>query len=174
MAVKIFAIILLLVVMEITFLSTKEPITLEISHPKINFSDVTFENLKAHLITPEGMKGEMTASAALIYKTHDQLYHPNAILYFKERNDTIRADEAIYRSGILHLRHNVRYRSDAIFLLKSDDLVYNIAKERAVSHSPFWMEYNRSTASGKTLLYDAKKGYVKAHEVVFTHEEEDH
>ncbi len=173
MAVKVFAIILLLLIMEITFLSTKEPVTLEIKQPKLNFSDVTFENLNAFLFTPEGLKGELEASKAQIYKEHDELYNVHSIFWFDDHNDTLRADKARYRQKILHLMNNISYRSNNTFLLKSDDLVYNIDTEIAVSKTPFSLEGNHSKATGSYLVYDTVKREVKANNVVFTIEEED-
>ena len=173
MAVKIFAIILLLLIMEITFLSTKEPVTLEISHPKLDFSDITFENLDAYLFTVEGLRGELEASRALIYKDHDELYDIYAILYFSDHNDTLSARKADYRGEILHLSDDIVYRSNDTFLLKSNDLVYNIDTEVAVSQTPFLLEQNSSKATGDHLIYDAIKREVKAKDVVFTIEEED-
>jgi LPS export ABC transporter protein LptC len=171
-AVKIFAIILLLLIMEITFLSTQEPITLEIKQPKIDFSDITFEQLNAYLITTEGLKGKLEASKALAYKERNELYDIYSILYFEDHNDTLKADKAVYRQNILHLINNVLYRSNATFLLKSDDLVYNTDTERVVSHTPFFLEYNSSTAEGSYLVYDAKSGEIKAKNIVFTIEED--
>ena len=159
--------------MEITFLSTKEPVTLEIKHPKLNFSDITFENLDAFLFTPEGLKGELKSSKTLIYKDHDELYDIYAILYFSDHNDTLKAKKAHYKGNILHLTDDITYRSNNTFLLKSDDLVYNIDTEVAVSQTPFLLEQNGSKATGNHLVYDAIKREVKAEDVVFTIEEED-
>ena len=159
--------------MEITFLSTKEPVTLEIKQPKLNFSDITFENLDTFLFTPEGLKGKLQASTALIYKEHNELYGVRTILWFNDHNDTLRADKALYRQNILHLINNISYRSNNTFLLKSDDLVYNIDTEIAVSKTPFSLEGNRSKVTGSYLVYDTVKREVKANNVVFTIEEED-
>lgn len=173
MAIKIFAIILLLILMEITFLSTKEPITLDIKNIKIDFSDISFEKLNAYLLTPEGIKGDLKASKALIYTTRNELYNIDAILYFEDHNDTLKADKAVYRKEILHLINNIYYRSNSTFLLKSDDLVYNIDTERVVSNTPFLLEYNSSQAQGNYLVYDAPLRHVKAKKVIFTFEEDD-
>jgi len=172
-AIKVFAVILLLLVMEITFLSTKKPITLEIKQPKLNFSDITFENLDAFVFTPEGLKGELEASKALVYQEHDELYDVRSVLWFDDHNDTLQADKALYRQNILHLMNNISYRSNNTFLLKSDDLVYNIDTEIAVSKTPFSLEGNRSKATGNYLVYDTVKREVKATNVVFTIEDEE-
>ncbi len=172
MAVKIFAIILLLVIMEITFLSTKEPVTLEIRQPKLDFSDITFENLNAYLLTKEGLQGELRASRALAYKERNELYNIHTVLYFSDHNDTLQADKAIYRQNILHLLDNIVYKSNETFLLKSDDLVYNIDTERVISNTPFLLEQNRSRATGSYLVYDTRKREVSARDITFTIEED--
>ena len=173
MAVKVFAIILLLLIMEITFLSTQKPVTLEIKHPKLDFSDITFENLDAFLFTPEGLEGKLEASKALIYKEYDELYNIRSVLWFNDYNDTLRADKAFYRKNILHLKNHIFYRSNNTFLLKSDDLVYNIDTEVAISNSPFSLEGKHSKATGSYLVYDTVKREVKANNVVFTIEDEE-
>ena len=159
--------------MEITFLSTQKPVTLEIKHPKLDFSDITFENLDAFLFTPEGLKGELEASRALIYKEHDELYNIRSVLWFDDYNDTLKADKALYKKNILHLLNNISYRSNNTFLLKSDDLVYNIDTEIAVSNTPFSLEGNRSKVTGNSLVYDTVKREVRASGVIFTIEDED-
>ena len=158
--------------MEITFLSTHEPITLQIKQPKIDFSDITFETLDAYLLTPEGIKGHLEASKALAYKERNELYDIKSIIRFEDHEDKVKADKAVYRTDILHLINNIVYDSNGTFLLKSDDLVYNINKDIVISKTPFQLEHNNSSATGKYLIYNAKERFVKAKHIVFTIEEE--
>jgi hypothetical protein len=171
--VKIFAVILLLLVMEITFLSTQEPITFQIKEPKIAFSDVTFEKLDAALITTEGVKGQLRAERALSYKDRNELYKIDTEIDFKDHTDYLKADKAIQRPDILHFMNNIVYDSNHTLLLKSDDLVYNIDTDIAISHTPFILQKDGSEAEGTYLEYHAKERYVKANDVIFTIEEKE-
>ncbi len=173
MVVKIFAVILLLLVMEITFLSTQEPITLQVTQPQIAFSDVTFEKLDAVMITTEGVKGELRAERALSYKNRNELYRIDTKIYFSDHTDYLRADKAVQRPDMIHFINNVRYDSSHSLLLKSDDLVYNMQKDIAVSHTPFLLQRESSEAKGRYLEYHAKERYVKAEDVTFIIEEKE-
>ncbi len=173
MGLKIFAIILLLLVMEITFLSTQEPITFQVKPPRVDFSDITFEKLDAYMITPEGLKAQLQASKAESFKTRDELYDINATLYFRDHSDYLQARKALWQPETLHLTDDVRYDSNHTLLFKSDDLVYNVQSDIAVSGTPFRLEQNRSIVTGTYLEYHAKARYVKADRVTFTTEEEE-
>ena len=173
MVIKIFAVVLLLLVMEITYLSTQEPITLQIRQPKIDFSDVTFEKLDAYLITTERIKARLTADRALTYKTRNELYDINATLHFDDHDDSLVAQKAIYRPRTLHLINDIVYDSNHSLLLKSDDLVYNTHTDIAISHTPFRLEQKRAVAEGSYMEYHAKTRHLKANDVVFTIEEEE-
>ena len=173
MVVKIFAIILLLLVMEITFLSTQEPVTFEIKHPKIAFSDVTFEKLDAALITTEGIKGQLRADRALSYKDRNELYKIDTQIHFKDHTDYLKADKAVQRPDMLHFINNIFYDSNHTLLLKSDDLVYNIKTDIAISRTPFVLVKDGSEAKGTYLEYHSKERYVKANDVTFTIEEKE-
>ncbi len=173
MVVKIFAIVVLLLVMEITFLSTQEPITLELKHEKIAFSDITFEKLHAWLITTEGLRGVLKAAKAQSFQTRNELAEVNATLFFTDHRDYIRADKALYTPEKLHLLDHIVYDSNHSLLFKSDDLVYNMQNGIATSNTPFTLEQDGARARGKSLVYDTKRRYAKAEDIIFTIEEEE-
>lgn len=163
---------MLLLVMEITFLSRQEPITFQIKQPKIEFSDVTFEKLDATLITPERIKARLKADKALVYKDRNELYDINATLHFDDHDDWLQAQKAVYRPDEVRLIGDILYDSNHTLLFKSDDLVYNTRTDIAVSPTPFVLQKDGSTAEGKTMRYDAKTRHVTAEYVQFMIEEE--
>ncbi len=173
MVVKIFAIVVLLLVMEITFLSTHEPITLELKQPKIEFSDVTFEKLHAYLITTQGLRGDLRARKAQTFKTRDELEEVNATLFFSDHRDYIRAGKALYLPETLHLQEHIVYDSNHSLLFKSDDLVYNMQNGIAVSQTPFTLDKDGEHAQGRSLRYDTKRRHVTAENILVTIEEEE-
>ena len=168
MVVKIFAIAILLLVLEITFLSTQEPITLELKKSKIAFSDVTFEHVQAYLITTEGMRGLLKAAEAQSFGTTNELSQIDATLFFKDHHDYITADRARYTPDRLHLFDHIVYDSNHSLLFKSDDLVYNIQNGIVTSHKPFTLDKDGAHAEGDSLLYDTKKRFAKAEKIRFT------
>ncbi len=171
MAVKIFAIGLLLFILEIAYLSTHKPITLEIKKQNIDFSDITFEDINAYVLTENGVKTTLEASKALSYKDKNMLYDIKSHLIFDKRADTIQADEAIHQSDTLYLKNNVIYESNDSTLLKSDDLVYNIDKGIATSNAPFIMKRKNFDAKGSYFVYNAKERYIKAENIIVNIEE---
>ncbi len=171
MAIKIFAIGLLLFILEIAYLSTHEPITLEIKKQNMDFSDITFENINAYVLTTEGIKTTLEASKALSYKDKNMLYNIKSHLIFDKRADTIIADEALHQNNTLYLKNNVVYESNNSTLLKSDDLVYNINKGIAISNAPFIMKQTNIDAKGSYFVYNTKEQYIKAKNIVINIEE---
>ncbi|HHD83652.1 MAG TPA: LPS export ABC transporter periplasmic protein LptC [Campylobacteraceae bacterium] len=172
MVLKIFAVVILLLVMEITFLSTQEPITLEIKQSNILFSDVTFEALHAYLITTEGLRADLRARRAETFKTRHELEEINATLFFSDHKDYIRADRGLYAPKTLHLLQDIVYDSNHSLLFKSDDLVYNMQNGIAHSDLPFTLLKDGAQAEGTSLRYDTRRRHVTAENIVFTIEEE--
>ncbi len=171
MAIKIFAIGLLLFILEIAYLSTHKPITLEIKKQNIDFSDITFENINAFVLTKEGIKSTLKASYALNYKDKIMLYDIDSHLIFDKRADTIKADEAMHQNDTFYLKKNVVYESNDSTLLKTDDLVYNTTKGTAISDAPFIMKQENLDAKGSYFVYNTKERYIKAKNIVVNIEE---
>ena len=159
--------------MEITFLSTQEPITLELKRQEIAFSDITFEKLHAYMITTQGMQGDLKAAKAQTFKRRNELDEINATLYFKDHRDYLSAGKAWYLPEIVHLKERVRYDSNQSILFKSEDLVYNMQNGIAVSETPFTLDKDGAHAEGRGLVYESRARHVKARDVRFTIEEEE-
>lgn len=172
MAVKIFAIILLLFVLEIAFLTTHKPITLEIKNTPIDFSNVTFENINTYIVTKEGIKATIWAKKALAYDTRNELYNTQSTLYNPTHIDYIKADKVIQNGEDLHLFGHIRYESNTSMLLKSDELLYNTKTKIVKSLSPFTMQHQELDSKGENFVFDTKQNILHATYVTLTLEEE--
>ena len=172
MAVKIFAIILFLFVLEIAFLTTHKPITLEIKNTPIDFSNVSFENIDTYIITKEGIKATLLAKQALAYDTRNELYNTQSTLYNLTHTDHIEADKAIQKGETLHMFGHIRYESNNSMLLKSDELVYNTKTQIVRSLSPFTMQHQKLDSKGESFVFDTIQNILHATYVTLTIEEE--
>ncbi len=172
MAVKIFSIILLLFVLEIAFLTTHEPITLDIKNTPLDFSNITFEKVQAYVITKDGMQATLKAQKALAYNNRNELYKVNAKVYNPTHIDTIKADRAIQKEVLLHLYSNISYESNNSMLLKSDELLYNTKTKIAKSLSPFSLVHKKLYAKGSRFVFDTKQNILHAKYIKLTLKEE--
>ncbi len=172
MGVKIFSIILLLFVLEIAFLTTHEPITLDIKSSPLDFSNITFEQIQAYILTKEGTQATLKAQKALAYNDRNELYKVDANLYNSSHIDTIKADKAIQKDEIVHLYSDISYESNNTMLLKSDELLYNTKTKIAKSLAPFSLNHKNMNAKGSSFVFDTLQNILHAKYVTLTLEEE--
>ena len=170
MGLKIFTIILILFVAEITFLSTKEPKKLSSFKKDINYSTIEFTKIKGITITKKGITEKITASKVLKFKTHDELYNISASFQENNISHTLQAKKATYKNGYLTLSEDVHYENNQSLQIKSQELEYNTKTKIATSPGAFTMYSDKGVAHGDTFVYDIKTNRLKGQKLRYSFE----
>ena len=162
MALKIFAIVLVLFLAEIVFLTTKDFKDIKSSKKDLEFTDITFENMHGYTITKEGINSELKASKLLKYQNRVIVYDVDTDFLHKDEQNRIHANKALLKEDNIHLTGDVHYENNTSLDIKSKDLVYNTKTEIATIKSPFILNTQSGVIKGNNLIYDKKNGTIKA------------
>jgi len=158
---KIFTIILILFIAEITFLSTKEPKTLKVSKEDINYSTIEFTALQGSSISKDGISERIVASKVMKFKTHDELYDLNTTFHKEGVQHRVSAARARYQDALLFLKGDVLYENNQSLHIKSEELEYNVKTKIVKSPSPFILTSNKGIMRGDSFEYDMNNAALK-------------
>jgi len=168
MALKIFAIAMVLFLAEVVFLTTKDFKDSSTDRKDIDFTDIAFEDIKSYLITKDGCEAKLKAEKILKYNNHAEAFNVETEFLKQDKKNYIKANKAIIKNSIIHLTDNVNYENNASMHIKSEDLVYNTKTKVTTIDSPFILTSNQGTVRGKHLSYDQKNGIIKADNINYT------
>jgi LPS export ABC transporter protein LptC len=168
MGLKIFAIVMMLFLAEIVFLTTKEFKDKKSDRNDIDFTDIAFEDIKGYLITKDGCKSKLEAKKLLKYKNHAEAYQVKTEFLKQDKKNYIQANKAIIKDDIIHLTDHVNYENNESLHLKSEDLVYNSKTKETIIDTLFTLTTDRGKVDGNNLIYDQKNGIIKAENIVYT------
>ncbi len=161
MGLKIFTIILILFIAEITFLSTKEPKVLKTSKKDINYSTIEFTHLQGSSIDEDGISQRIIASRAEKFKTHDMLYDLNTSFQKKGIAHQLSSKKARYENDHLYLNGDVLYENNQSLHIKSEELEYNVKTKMLKSSSAFKLTSNQGIMTGESFEYDMNNEALK-------------
>lgn len=167
MALKIFAIAILLFLAEIVFLTTKDFKDSSNDRKDIDFTDISFENIHSYLVTKDGCEAQLEATEVLKYKNHAEIFNAKTEFLNQDRQNNIRANKATLQGDIIHLRGDVNYENNASLQIKSEDLVYNTKTEITTIKSAFTMTSDHGDVKGNNFIYDQKNGTMKAENIKY-------
>ncbi len=170
MGLKIFTIILILFIAEITFLSTKEPKVLNVSKEDINYSTIKFIGLQGASIDANGISERIVASKALKFKTHDELYDLNTTFHKEGVSHTLIASQARYQNELLFLKGDVTYENNQSLHIKSEELEYNVKTKIVTSPSAFRLTSNKGIMIGDSFVYDMNNTSIKGEKMHYNFE----
>ncbi len=170
MGLKIFTIILILFIAEITFLSTKEPKVLKTSTKDINYSTIEFTQLQGASIDKNGISRHISASKALKFKTHDALYDINTTFEQKGVTHHLQAQKMHHRENMLTLTGKVLYENNQSLHLKSEKLEYNVKTKILKSPSTFKLTSNQGIMIGERFRYDMNKQKIQGEKMQYRFE----
>ncbi len=171
MALKILILVLLLFIFEITFLTTKEPKVFEELKQDINFTDITFDHIRAFLVTEEGVTGEVTAAKVKKYATFSELFDTDARFVNRGELDHLRSDYTRFENDLFTFSDHVLFENNASLKIKSHKITYDIRKRIAISHTPFTLTSPEGNATGDKLFYDRMRGIIQADHIKFVIDE---
>jgi LPS export ABC transporter protein LptC len=156
MGLKIFTVLLVLFIAELTFLATKDPKALTQEKRDFATADISFSTLKGISLTLDGVKNRLEASKVNRFKDHLNLYNIKA--FHKDENLThnIQAKSATYKDDNVSFKDSVKYKNSDDLHIFTQLLEYNIAKKEIVVNSPFTMRKDGSKLEGIKLFYDTK------------------
>ncbi len=170
MGLKIFTILLILFIAEITFLSTKEPKVLKTSKKDINYSTIEFTGLQGCSIDEDGISERIVASKALKFKTHDELYDLNTSFQKKDITHHLSALQARYKNDHLYLKGNVLYENNQSLHIKSEELEYNVKTKIVKGSSAFTLTSNKGIMIGDSFEYDMNNEALKGEKMHYQFE----
>jgi len=170
MALKIFTIIMVLFVAELTFLATKEPKKLKTNKKEIVTSDIEFRNLSGASVDEYGLKNSIKAKKAIKFKTHDELFDIDAAFADEGLTHSIKAKKAIYENNHLTFENDVFYENNQSLTIKTQNLEYNTKTEVASSSKAFILTSKESTMRGEGFVYDMKNKNLKGTKLHYTQE----
>ncbi|OQX75115.1 MAG: hypothetical protein B6D59_00210 [Campylobacteraceae bacterium 4484_4] len=167
MALKILVLVLLLFVFEIAFLTTKEPKIFEELKQDINFTDISFDHIRAFSITPNGIEAQVTAAQVKKHTTFSELFDTDA--YFINRNvlDHVRSDYTRFENNLFTFSDHVLFENNTSLKIRSHKITYDTQKRVATSHTPFILTSLEGNATGDNLFYDRMRGIIRADHVKF-------
>ncbi len=170
MGLKIFSIILILFIAEITFLSTKKPKELKVSKKDINYSTIEFRGLQGCSIDKTGISQRITASRARKFKTHDELYDLNTTFIENNISHRLTAKRAHFKDDIFRLTKEVYYENNQSMQIKSEELEYNTKTKIAESKTPFTLTSKQGEMHGDTFVYDMQHGKIAGKKMQYNFE----
>lgn len=172
MGLKIFAVILILFIAEITFLSNKKPKSLHLSKEDINYSRVTFTDIKSVHITQDGISQQLLASKAYKYPAYEELLDLNASFVEKNIKHRLLANKATHKEEVFYLKGGAIYENNQSLRIKSEELEYNTATKVAQSPLTFSLFSKQGDMQGDSFVYDTIKGHVTGKKIDYTFEGE--
>lgn len=156
MGLKIFAIILILFIAEITFLSTKEPRVLKVTKKDIRYASIEFKGIKGCSLDKNGISEQLTASSASKFSTYDELHDLNTTFHQNGLSHTLIAKRARYQYNDLYLSGDVHYENNESMHIKSEELEYNTKTKIVQSASAFTLTSDKGVMHGDSFVYDMK------------------
>jgi LPS export ABC transporter protein LptC len=167
MALKIFAIAIVLFLAEIVFLTTKDFKDSSNDRKDLDFTDISFENINSYLITKHGCEAKLEASKVLKYKDHAKIYNIKTEFTHQNRQNNIHANYALLKGDTIHLTGAVHYEDNASLVINSEDLVYNEKTKIVTIDQPFTLTSQSGNVQGNNLIYDQKNGTIKAKNIKY-------
>jgi len=171
MALKIFAIAIILFIAEIVFLTTKDFKESTTDRKDIDFTDITFEKIQSYHITREGCKAKLEASEVLKYKDYAKIYDIKTEFTHKNKQSHIKADKALLSGDRIHLLGDVNYEDNESLEIKSEDLLYNTKTKIVTIDVPFRLTSQSGNVAGNNLIYDQINGTIKAKNIKYESEQ---
>ena len=162
MALKIFAIAIILFLAEVVFLTTKDFKDSTHTRQDLDFTDISFENINSYLVTQEGCNSKLEASKLLKYKDHAKVYDVKTEFLHQNQQNNIQSKKATIKGDIIHLMGDVNYENNSSLHVKSEDLVYNTKTKVSIIKTPFTLTSDRGTVKGNNFIYDQINGTIKA------------
>lgn len=167
MALKIFAIAIILFLAEIVFLTTKDFKDSSNDRKDLDFTDISFENIQSYLITKESCEAKLEASKVLKYKDYAKIYDIKTEFTRQDRQNNIKANYALLKGDIIHLTGAVHYEDNASLVINSEDLVYNTKTKIVTIDLPFTLTSDGGNVKGNNLIYDQNSGTIKAKDIKY-------
>ncbi|HIP02437.1 MAG TPA: LPS export ABC transporter periplasmic protein LptC [Campylobacterales bacterium] len=167
MALRVFAIAIVLFLAEIVFLTTKDFKDSSSDRKDLDFTDISFENIQSYLITKEGCEAKLEASKVLKYKDHAKIYDIKTEFTRQNRQNNIQANYALLKGDIIHLTEAVHYEDNASLVINSEDLVYNTKTKIVTIDLPFTLTSQNGNVQGNNLIYDQVNGTIKAKNIKY-------
>ncbi len=168
MALRIFAIAILLFLAEIVFLTTKDFKDYQNEKNDIDFTDIAFENINGYLITKDGLEAKLDASRLLKWGDRSQLFDAQALFLHQNRQNSISANEVLLEEDTMYFSGDVHYENNESLDIKSQTLVYNTKTEVLDSTMPFKLTSMQGDVNGDSFVYEQKEGIIRIKKVKYT------
>ncbi len=165
MALKIFAIAIILFLAEIVFLTTKDFKDNNYKKSDIDFTDIAFEDINGYQITKDGVTAKIEASKLLKYSDYAIVIDVKTEFLHQDMKNKISSNEAILKNDTIELFTDVHYENNESTQIFSQNLLYNTKTEILFSKTPFTLTSNQGIVEGDNFIYDQKNGTIKAEKI---------
>ncbi len=166
MAVRLLKYFLLLFVLIMVFLLTKNPYSLKYNSSGTDKPEIEIFNMKNYDISPTGVKSIIYAKKVERYKNYDKMYGVEALHEGRLKLiDSLTAGKGLYAKNILYLDDNVKYTRSDNLALNSNSVKYDIKNKILSSNIPFEFIKKNATTHGSSFTYDMQKGIIRANKI---------
>ncbi len=167
MALKFFAIVILLFLAEIVFLTTKDFKDDKHQKSEIDFTDIAFENIHGYLITADGVEATLEASKLLKYNQHVYIVDIRSGFLKDGVKSSIGADSARVTDDIIELMGDAYYENNNSLKIESNELIYDRVSRVVSSSVPFRLSTLQGVVFGNGFRYDQIVGKIEAKEIKY-------
>ncbi len=167
MVIKVFAIVVVLFLAEIVFLSTKDFDDKQNDRKDIDFTDIAFENIEAYLISKDEVVAKLEAKKVLKYSQKSEIFDIKAEFLHKNLKNSIVSDKATLEGDIMKLSGDVHYENNNSIKIDTQNLLYNTKTEIVLTNYPFILTSLRGDVEGDSFIYDQKSGTIKADKIKY-------
>jgi len=164
-ALKVFAIVIVLFLAEIIFLSTKDFDNNQNERKDIDFTDIAFENIEAYLLTKDEVVAKLEAKSVLKYREKSEIFDIKTEFLHKNLKNSITSDKAILKGDVIELSGDVHYENNNSMKIDTQNLIYNTKTEIIKTTYPFILTSLRGDVEGNGFIYDQKNGNIKANKI---------
>ncbi len=165
MALKVFAIVIVLFLAEIIFLSTKDFDSNKNERKDIDFTDIAFENIQAYLLTKDEVVAKLEAKRVLKYSQKSEIFDIKTEFLHKNLKNSIVSDKAILKGDTIELSGDVHYENNNSMKIDTQNLMYNRKTEIIQTTYPFVLTSLRGDVEGEGFIYDQKNNNIKADKI---------
>ncbi|WP_331775766.1 LPS export ABC transporter periplasmic protein LptC [Sulfurospirillum sp. 1612] len=169
MAVKFLRYFLIIFLVIMVFLLTKNPYALHYKPKKGEQPSIELFDVKDYEILPTGINSIVFSKKVEKYKAYDKFYQID-VLYKDKLNliSTLISDKALLRDSILYFTENVKYTRSDDLALNTQSVQYNLKTKVLSSKTSFELIKKDMKTIGDSFIYQMQEGIIEAKNVKST------
>jgi len=169
LAVKFLRYFLILFLVIMVFLLTKNPYALHYKPKKGEQPSIELFDVKDYEILSTEINSIVFSKKIEKYEGYDKFYQIN-VLYKDKLNliSTLLSDKAVLRDSVLYFNDNVKYTRSDDLVLNTQSVQYNLKTKVLSSDTPFELIKKDMMTTGDSFVYQMQEGIIEANHVKST------